>query len=242
MKKSYLFVAALALVLASCGNEEVVKIVEHPAGFEDITLNAESVLHLDETGTFESGDFIFDQEVSGNYFAGNTVSNLTSTTYVKDSYQNDMNVSGEAHSGSNFVVWTQGYGNSDQGIAPADDIRLKSAAVVPGFYINNTPWVVDAILNGDGQSIDGGLPFGDDDFFRLIITGLRNGKEVGSVQIDLANGKDYIKEWTYVSLASLGMIDELQFGFDGSKRNNWGVSTPFYFAFDDLGATAPKEK
>ena len=246
MKKSYLFVAALALVLASCGNEEVVKFVENPAGFENITLQPEKVYHLDATGTFESGDFIFDQDVSYGYYFGNIVSNKTGVTFDPEAnpVDNDMNLSGRAHSGKNFVVWTVAYADPKNGGVAKDHIRLKSAAVVPGFYVNNTPWVEYAIKNGDNASMDGdefSLPFGENDFFTLTITGSRNGKQVnGKATIDLARGTEYIKDWTYVSLAHLGMIDELQFTLTGSKHNQYGLTTPAYFAFDDLGAEGPK--
>lgn len=241
MKKSFLFVAAMALVFASCGNEEVIKYVEHPADFEGIQLDADTLLHMDATGTFESGDFVFDQDVDvsdwGTYYYGNIVSGKKKTTYSND-WKNDMNVSGTGASGDNYVVWYYSYNGTDK-------VRLKSAAAIPGFFINNTPWVVYAILNGDGMSEEEGgkgLPFGANDYFTLTITGSRDGKPVNAkVTVDLARGTEYIHEWTYVSLAALGMVDELQFALDGSKHNKSGCTTPTYFAFDDLGAAAPEK-
>ena len=160
MKKSFLFLAALALTFAACQPKYDVE-DKTVATFEEAAVapaETESVNHLAETGTFTSGNFEFTQEVSvsdwGTYYYGNVVTNKTSNEYKGD-FQNDMSAKGGAHGGKNFVVWTASY-------MGADGVRLKQAAVVPGFYVCNTPWVVDAVLNGDGMStVEGG--FGDDD-------------------------------------------------------------------------------
>ena len=231
MQKSFLFVAALALTFAACQPNEPEKALK-VANFDEVTIADESVMHLYETGTFESGDFTFQQEVSvsdwGTYYYGNILTNKTTKEYKGD-YQNDMSVAGGAHSGRNFVVWTGSY----TGI---DGISLKEAAVVPGFYVCNTPWVEDAILHGDGMSDDEGAPFGENDFFTLTISGSLNGVAVNNeVKVELAKGTSYIKDWTYVSLKSLGKVDALKFSLSSSKKNAYGMTTPAYFAFDDLG-------
>ena len=235
MKKSFLFVAALALTFAACQPRTDVE-NSTIATFEEAAVSPaepESVMHLAETGTFTSGNFEFTQEVSvsdwGTYYYGNVVTNKTSNEYKGD-YQNDMSAKGGARAGKNFVVWTGSY-------TGADGIKLKKAAVVPGFYVCNTPWVVDAILNGDGMStVAGG--FGDDDWFLLTISGALEGKAVNTtVEFYLAKGKNYVADWTYVDLSKLGKVDELHFALTGTKANDYGLTTPAYFAFDDLGAS-----
>ena len=92
-------------------------------------------------------------------------------------------------------------------------------------------------MNGDGMSDDGGAPFGDNDYFTLTIHGSLNGKAVNSeVTVNLAKGKTYIQEWAYVDLSSLGKVDAITFSLASSKKNSLGMTTPAYFAFDDLGA------
>lgn len=232
MKKSFLFVAALALVFASCENNDP-EYDASVATFENIELAKESVYHMSETGTFKSGNYEFQQEVNvsdwGTYYFGNIVTNKTSNEYKGDN-QNDMSASGGAHSGKNFVVWTGSY-------AGIDGIKLSEAAVVPGFYVNNTPWVVSAILNGDGMSDDGGKPFGAEDFFTLTVTATLNGVAVNhEVKVDLAKGTSYIKDWTFVDLSTLGKVDAIKFTLSSSKKNSYGMTTPAYVAFDDFGA------
>ena len=232
MKKSFLIVAVAALALSACKPTEP-EVSLQVADFENITLASESVLHLNQSGTFESGDFVFQQEVSasdwGTYYYGNVVSNQTSNEYKGD-YQNDMSAKGGAFAGKNFVVWTGSY-------VGLDSVLLKKAFVVPGMYVCNTPWVVDAIVNGDGMSDDNGAPFGADDYFTLTITGSLNGVDANSqVRVELAKGTEYIKDWTYVDLSSLGKVDALKFALTSSKKNTYGVTTPLYFAIDNLGA------
>ena len=182
MKKSFLFVAAMALTFAACTPNYDVE-DKTVATFEEAAItpaSTESVLHLAQTGTFESGNFIFEQEVSvsdwGTYYFGNVVSNKTDGTY-KDDYDNDKSSVGGAYQGKNFAVWTSSYTGNDK-------VKLKQAAKVPGMYVCNTPWVVKAILNGDGMSVDGdkiGTPCGEDDFFLLTITGSLEGTAVAAV-------------------------------------------------------------
>ena len=232
MKKSYLFVVAAAMLFAACNPTEPEKALK-VADFENIELQAESVYHLNQSGTFESGDFVFQQEVSvsdwGTYYYGNIVTNQTSNEYKGD-FQNDMSGKGGAVAGKNFVVWTGSY-------TDYDGITLKEAATVPGMYVCNTPWVVDAILNGDGMSSDDGAPFGDNDYFTLTVKGSLDGVAVNAeVKVELAKGKQYIKDWTYVDLRPLGKINALKFQLTGSKKNDYGMTTPAYFALDNLGA------
>lgn len=233
MKKSFLFVAALALTFAACQKNEPAKPLA-VADFENINLVPESVYHMTESGTFESGDFRFQQDVqnygdAGTYYFGNIVSTKTGKTY--DEYaDSDKSAAGGAHAGQKFVVWTGSY-------VGEDSVLLKEPAVVPGFYVCNIPWVVDAVKNGDGMSDDGGKPFGKDDWFTLTINGYLNGKMVNSqVVFKLVDGTSCVEDWTYVGLSELGKIDALTFTLESTKKNAYGMTTPAYFAFDDLGA------
>ena len=233
MKKSILFVAALVMTFTACQKNEPEKALA-VADFENINLASESVYHMTESGVFESGDFRFQQEVNvsdwGTYYYGNIVSTKTGKEYKGD-MQNDMSAAGGAHAGQKFVVWTGSY-------VGQDSVFLKEAAVVPGFYICNTPWVVDAVKNGDGMSDDGGKPFGKDDWFTLTIGGSLNGKTVNhQVVFKLVDGTYCVEDWTYVGLSELGKVDALTFRLESTKKNAYGMTTPAYFAFDDLGAT-----
>ena len=112
MRKSILFVAALALVFASCekgGESYQDKTV---ATFEEAAISpsqAESYLAFknDTTVFFESGIFKAQQVVSygGGYVVGAVISNQT-TTSVEDGYADAYkSAKGGAYQGRNFMVW-----------------------------------------------------------------------------------------------------------------------------------------
>ncbi len=240
MKKIYLFIAGAMMSTALFAQLQV-------ATFEDVTLPAEeSVLHLDSTGLIQSGNYFFIQDVQdygdwGVYYFGNVVSNKTGNTY--DYYaDSDKSASGGAYEGDNFLVWTQSYNGYDM-------IMLPVRSVVPGMYVNNTAWVVDAILHGDGMSVEGdtvGLPFGEDDFFTLHIGGVQrvtadSAAVVSAIAVDLARGTNYIQDWTYVDLSQLGQVDAVKFALTSSKQNASGMTTPAYFCIDNFGAADPNE-
>ena len=236
MKKSILFVAALALTFAACTPSYDVE-DKTVATFEEAAISPaapDTVMHLAKTGTFESGNFVFTQEVAdygaaGVYYFGNIVSNKTDKTYAYYA-DSDKSAAGGAHGGKNYVVWTYSYTGED-------GIKLKTPAVVQGLYICNTTWVVDAIKNGDGMSSDGGKPFGKDDKFIVYAKGYRNGVESSKfVGFVLAEGDFVVDTWTYFPLHELGEIDELRFTLSSTKTNDYGMTTPAYFCIDNLGA------
>ena len=203
------------------------------ATFEEASIapdSLESFAVLPASGTFESGNFVLQQEVQdygeyGVYYFGNVVSNQTDNTYAyhTDAYKS---AAGGAYQGKNYIVWTGSYEGYDK-------ISLKTPAVIPGMYVCNTTWVVDAIKNGDSMVPE---PFTDNDYFLLTIKGLHNGTSVGTVEFYLAQGKNYVAEWTYVNLTSLGEVDEISFALSGGKSNDYGMSTPAYFCIDNLGS------
>ena len=233
MKKSFLFVAALALTFAACKPDYDVE-DKTVATFEEAAITpaqTESVYHLGQTGTFTSGNFVFTQEVSvsewGTYYFGNVVSNKTGNTY-KDDMDGDKSVKGGARNGKNFLVWTASYSG-------ADGIKLKQAAKVPGMYVCNSVYAYASMTKGDDFA---GEPFGDDDWFLLTISGSLEGKAVNTqVPFYLAKGKNIIADWTYVDLSTLGKVDELHFALTGSRTGDYGLNTPAYFCIDDLGAS-----
>lgn len=237
MKKQILFVAALALTFAACSSDKYGAENNFVATFEEAAITPEAVdtvYHLDKTGSFESGNFVFQQDVEdygeyGVYYFGNIVSNKQGKTY--DYYaDSDKSAAGGAKSGKNFLVWTASYTGQDK-------IALKEPAVVPGMYVCNTAWVANVIKNGDGMSDDNGAPFGENDHLLLTVMGTLNAVPTGTVEFYLAKGQDAVNEWTYVDLSTLGKVDHLVFVITGTKKNAMGLTTPTYFCIDNLGAS-----
>ena len=252
MKTNKLFgLAALACGFAmsftSCNNvDNPVLPPEEPEitiGFEDVTLNADGYWCGDKTGTLfsnygqdayacsysEAGvTFLANYTPAYPSWSGYAVSNRTATTYASATMTPDQfnNITGKAHSGNNFCV-----------VFPfGETINFGKPVTVKGFWYTNSSWVVDAILNGDGMSPG---KFEANDWFKCQITNgeTDNEKKVVYYEFDLAKDGDYVKTWQYCDLSGVEAfknITSFGFGFEGTKKNDYGVTTPTYICIDDI--------
>ena len=231
MKRSFLFVAALALTFVACQKEGEVE-NKTVATFEEAAISpakAESYLAYttDTTVFLQSGMYKVQQTVAyaGTYVTGAVVSNITDTNF-KDYTDAYKSAAGGAFIGKNYVVWYE------DGFTP-NVVKLNSAAVVPGMYVCNNVYALSSMKDGD---IIAGEPFKAGDFLKLTISGSLEGKAVNTV-VDFYLGKDteFVTDWTYVDLSKLGQVDELKFAISGSRVGAFGLNTPAYFCMDNLG-------
>ena len=245
MKKTFTFAAALCIAL---GAQAQVVDFENVETFEgDLVLNEQNFQRNfydeeEEEGLFMSGNFVFSNYSmeDWDFYCGFAISARTETTFatlVPDQFNSCV---GHGVNGSkNYAVFY------DAGaMMPAMPIEtISSGQVVSGFYVANTAWVVDCILNGDGSN--GAFETGD--YLKLIITGKNDApNSAKSIEVYLAdytsdNEADhyYLKDWTWVDLTELGNVNNITFSIDGSKKNDWGLSTPTYFCMDDFNGEAP---
>lgn len=216
--------------------------IERPevvAGFEDITLaKADTVWQGAEApvegwNNWMSGTYGFQSYYGGNsgygdYFSAFTVSNQTANTFegLQDAYHS---ASGGAYEGENFAVWNMNYYGSDT--------VTFEPQVVPGFFINNTAYAVNSMVNGDSFA----KAFDQDDWFKLTINGYLNGLGIDTqVEVYLAKDGLYTTEWTYVDLSQFGEMDAITFSMSSSDASEWGMNTPAYFCMDNFGAVKPE--
>lgn len=216
------------------------------ATFEDLYLPEEGYEDGENLpfGSFVSGSYKFDNffandPVYGKYWGNYGYANMT-TTYF-DGYQMGQwrnAVGGGANSSANYMVAYPGYYGGKIYVMNNPD-----GEVISGFYINNSAYTLDNIIHGDGMSNDGGTPFGEGDYLKLTITA-DNGNSLDFYLADYRAEEEadryYVSEWTWVDLTALGTVKELSFTFDGTKRNNFGLTTATYFCMDELGGEAPE--
>lgn len=214
---------------------------EAVANFDTEALEAESVKQYAEADGVVKFDvnsrYTFENHCAygGTYFAAFTLTNKTTKT-ANASFDNSYeSACGGAKSGSNYVVFNPPYGAETAVTAPV-------ARVVSGFYVTNTTYAENSILNGDNyaRKLDQ-----EGDVFTLKITGYKaDDTETGTVVYNLAEVKDgklcYVKDWRWVDLTSLGKVKYVKFSFDGSDVGDNGLNTPAYFAMDDFGGVAPE--
>ena len=206
-----------------------------------------------EGSTFVSGSFRFSNFASdtyggepttpfwGNYAYSQTTTN-TFSSYITDQFNNA--VGGGADNSETFLVaYPQG--------GTIDVINNENGAVIPGMYITNNAWVVDAILHGDGMStadgtetgaFTGNIGFQTGDWFLLTITA-DNGKSIEYYLADYRSADEtqhyYVNDWQWLDLSSLGTVKSLSFFLTSSRRNKWGTTTPSFFCLDNIGAENP---
>ena len=92
------------------------------------------------------------------------------------------------------------------------------------------------MCNGDSFA----KKFDATDWFKLTCVGILDGARVGTVDVDLASNGEYINQWTYVDLSSLGQITGLTFEMSSSDASAYGMNTPAYFCMDNFGAEMPE--
>ena len=237
-------VCGFALSFTSCSKEDNPAPV--PAkqtvtiGFENATLNANGYWCGDETGTpFDNwGSTAYSciyteagAQFTANYtpdwasWSGYAISSRTETSYVNMTPDQFNCIAGGAKSGKNFcVVYTFG-----------ESIEFGTPVTLKGFWYTNNAWTVDAILNGDGMTPG---KFEADDFLTCILYPTpAEGLGGARYELSLAKDGDYVKEWKYCDLSDVDAfknIKSISFGFEGSKANDWGLTTPTYICIDDI--------
>jgi hypothetical protein len=238
-------VCGFALSFTSCTNEDnpVSGKTTFTISFEGQALNADGYWCGDETGTpfdnwgSEAYNCIYTEagaQFPANYtpawasWSGYAISNRTATTFSMETMATDQFncIAGGAKSGKNFcVVYPFG-----------EEIEFGGAVTLKGFWITNDAWTVDAILNGDGMSPG---KFEQEDFLKCVIypTPADGSLSGARIEIDLAKDGDYIKDWQYIDLAGIDAFENIKsisIAFDGSKKNDWGLTTPTYACIDDM--------
>lgn len=226
----------------------------YPATFEDLYLDSESHwagdLSSEEMMTeseFYSGSYAFNNLSMPSYntwaFWGYSNETETSFATLKDQFRSA--VGSGANSSPTYAV---AYADKHMGIAKVKVTHKTEGDSIKGFYVTNTAWVREAILNGDGMSsVPGG--FVQNDSLILIIEGKKSGVSTGVMRYPLADYRankptDHfdLDTWQWVDLRSLGQVSELIFRMDGSKTNSYGMTTPAYFCIDDFNGNRPEAK
>lgn len=179
--------------------------------------------------TYTENFATFNTTYGVSYWMGYAISARTATGFVQgpgltptDTPDQFNNITGKAHTGNNFCV-VQTYGESID-LAGAGGVKLK------GFWYTNSSYTVEIIKNGN----DFAKKFGPSDWLTCTVTGEQADGTKKTVAIKLAENGDYVKEWKYADLSSLGMVKKLTFAFTGSDSGEWGLNTPAYMCIDDI--------
>ena len=159
-------------------------------------------------------------------WSGFAISNRTETGFKDLTPDQFNNIAGKAHGGDNYCVIFS-YGES---------IEFNRPVTLKGFWYTNSAYTANSIANGDDYS----SKFGKDDWFKCVVYPTPADETLLSgarYEISLAKGTDYVKDWQYCDLSGVDAfkdIKSISFGFEGTQKNDYGLTTPTYICIDDI--------
>lgn len=140
----------------------------------------------------------------------NYIDNSTTVSYDKQ-----LSVP-ESNGSSNFaVVWENG-----SQLSFADG----KARVIKSMDVCLTTYTLRNIQKNCGEGYE----------FKVIAEATLADGTTKSLDIVMAKDKAFCEKWMTASLESLGAVKSLTFTFDGTDKSTYGLSTPKYFAFDNV--------
>jgi len=193
-------------------------------------------------GSFFSGSFEFNNLYMADWdswaFFGYANHTATSFSSLTTDQWNSAVGHGVDESANYGVVYVSPFmGKTLSSLTHTDE-----GQAVPGMYVTNSAWVVDAIINGDGMS----EAFGEGDLLTLKLTGKKADGSTSTMEIPLADyraadEKDrwYLDTWQWVDLSPLGDVSEIEWDMTSTKANSYGITTPTYVCVDNIGAVRP---
>lgn len=185
-------------------------------------------------GVSFSNSYTFDP-FFGGFWSGTSYSNVVDPNTSGFQNQYASRPGSGADGSSQYAVAFNAF-RGDTVVTFGTDVNVDSMS------ISNNAYAYFSMLNGDGFAKQfGGASGNDPDFLLLRIFGMHAGATTGSTDFYLAdyrsadNSKDYIvSNWAKVNLASLGVVDSLQFEMQSSDVGQFGINTPTYFVMDNI--------
>ena len=154
--------------------------------------------------------------------------------YVYNSKNKDSKKGGGAGGSDTFLV---AYGNYEPEVDAELDMRPTitfsdgKARVIKSCQVNSTTYFLNIAENGNPYS----PAMKDGDEIKIYATGYDEaGREGKTVEMTFARKGKLIKKWTRWDLAALGKVRSIKFNIRGGNTDEWGMTTPKYFAIDDI--------
>ncbi len=113
------------------------------------------------------------------------------------------------------------------------------ARIIESVDVINTAYVLNSLTNGDGFA----PAATDESQFVVHFEGTHEDGTTSEVTFLLADGRNFVTEWTTVDLTPLGEVKSLRTYVTGSAdlEGDWGLNTPGYVALDNIKVRFEKE-
>ena len=189
----------------------------------------------DDNNTFLASEFPNNYGDYKFWGGGEALSHYTLTDYTQSTFQQQLSLACihpdtgfGGHEGSRNFCVHNGFvnGNTASGLRFSDG----KARIVDHLWVVNTAYVLNNALIGDNFN----PAFGDEDFLKIVATGCAADGRTATAEFTLIEGRKAVTEWTRWDLSQLGAVVKIEFDMQGSKNNEYGLSTPAYFAYDDI--------
>ncbi len=237
MKKSFVLLFAAFLLVACEPDSEYLRHLLVNT-FEDVVLDESGYYNgSDTTGTLVDGRYhnpIYAGSVAlinrykpdWSYWDGFAVSSHVDS--VTSGYANQYSViAGQGAAGS--AKFALAYDSAEIQLP-----YITNYQKVKSVMLTNSTYAYYDMLEGSEYS----KKFEENDWFKVIIRGYLGSTLTGTVEFYLADFRDgkslIVREWTKVSLSTLGAVEKLTLTFDSSDKGLFGVNTPKYVCLDDL--------
>ncbi len=229
------------------------------AGFEEYQLTKPASKYVENAWAdntpawLYSGTYAFANTPNKNYNAFNgyavcsDTSSLYSGNYMLDQFRS---AAGGAYEGDNFAIAYYSAPSPAWGFAGyKDTISLTNTnepQIISGMYVTNTAYTLGNILNGDYANPAFGIKdstlAAQKDFLRLTVYGYNGDTRTATRDFYLADYRNdnadehyALDTWQWLDLRELGPVTSLQFEMVTTKSDDYGFTTPTYFALDNLG-------
>lgn len=161
---------------------------------------------------------------------GQAISNYIEQDISSASYTKQLAIPvATGHNGSKNFCVHNGYASYPGAPLPTLYFSDNKARVIDHMYVINTSYALNDMTNEYTTFKNG------EDWFKIIATGYDAFNNVtGTAEFYLAKDGKFVTEWTKFDLTKLGKVMKVEFNMDGSCQNAWGLSTPAYFAYDDV--------
>jgi hypothetical protein len=184
----------------------------------------------DKGNTYLAHEFTNGYMDKAYWGGGHAVSNYIEQDYSTASYTKQLAIPvASGHNGSKNFCVHNGYASYPGAPLPTLYFSDNKARVIDHMYVVNTSYALNDMTNAYTTFKLG------EDWFKIIATGYDgNGAVTGTAEFFLAKDGQFVTDWTKFDLVSLGKVVKVEFNVDGSCQNAWGLSTPAYFAYDDV--------
>jgi hypothetical protein len=228
--KIILAIATIGLLLTSCEEKNQPQTKISLDDFESVYLPSNNASADSTNAKFVGGNGVFTVN-AGGFWNGGIVCSAQTDTITSD-YTNYSSITGTGAPESNYISKQYGFVYGPGSFTCSKDPFGYFS--IQNIMLTNSTYTYRVIQTGNAFA----RKFVAGDWFKVIITGTKNGVQSGQVEYYLAdfrNGKSFIlKTWTKVDLTALGEVDKVTFTFDSSDTGQYGINTPAYVCIDNI--------